>query len=87
MIPLPDSEISCKYDEELQSYYIVWSPMAAIGLGGTEREALEELRAAAHFGVDTAVNLKLNEIQSEEAEHGEPGKDERRGNLGGGKGA
>ncbi len=72
MIPLPDSEISFEYDEELQSYYIVWSPVATIGLGGTEKEALEELRAAAHFGVDTAVNLKLAEINCEEAEHGEP---------------
>jgi hypothetical protein len=70
MGPLIDSEMLIEYDEELQKYYIVWSPTTAVGLSGTEREALEELRAAAHLGVDTAVNLKLAEMQSEEAEHG-----------------
>jgi hypothetical protein len=72
MIPLPDSKISFEYDEELQSYYTVWDPMTAIGLGRTEKEALEELRAAAHYGVDTAVNIKLAEISREEAEHDGP---------------
>jgi hypothetical protein len=72
MAPLTDSKISFEYDEELQSYYIVWNPIAAIGMGRTEKEALEELRAMAHFGIDTAVDIKLAEINREEAEHGEP---------------
>ena len=71
MVPLPGSEMLIEYDEELRSYYIVWSPVTAVSLGRTEQEALEELRAAAHFGVDTAVNLKLAEIQSDEADHGQ----------------
>jgi hypothetical protein len=62
MGPLTDREMLIEYDEELQRYYIAWKPIAAIGLGGTEKEALEELRAAAYLGVDTAVNLKLVEI-------------------------
>ena len=71
MVPLTDNEIAVEYDEELRSYYIVWSPVAAVALGTTQKEALEELRATAHFGVDTEVNLKLAEIQSDEADHGQ----------------
>ena len=62
MVTLPESDIRIEYDEELRSYYIFWNPMAAAGLGGTEKEALEELRAAAHFGIDTAVDIKLAEF-------------------------
>jgi len=58
MVPLTDNEIAVEYDEELRSYYIVWSPVTVVSLGRTEKEALEELRATAHFGVDTAVNLR-----------------------------
>jgi hypothetical protein len=36
--------------------------MLAIGMGKTEKEALEDLREAAHFGIETMVNLKLREI-------------------------
>lgn len=59
---LPDSEMLIEYDEEIQSYYILWRPVAAIGMGKTEKEALEELREAAHFGINTVVDLKLAEI-------------------------
>ena len=61
-----DKDMSIEYDEELQSYYIVWNPVTAVGLGGTEEEALEDLRQAAHFGIDSLVNLKLFEINHEE---------------------
>ena len=58
-----DSEIRIEYDEEAQSYYIIWRPVAAISMGHTGREALEELRQAAHYGIDTMVDLKLVEIE------------------------
>jgi hypothetical protein len=57
-----NSEIQIEFDEEVRSYYIIWQPMVAIGVGGTEEEALEDLRRAAHFGIETKVNLKLKEI-------------------------
>jgi predicted RNase H-like HicB family nuclease len=62
----PDGEILIEHDEEIQSYYIAWRPVAAMGMGKTKQEALEELRQAAHFGIDTVVNLKLAEVLSEE---------------------
>ena len=59
---LPGDEIEVQFDEESRSFYAIWRPMTAVGMGGTEREALEDLRAAAHFGVDTAVDIRLAEI-------------------------
>ncbi len=58
----PYSRILVEYDESLRNYYIIWSPTVAVGLGKTEKKALEELRAAAHLGVDTAIDIKLEEI-------------------------
>ena len=57
-----DSDIKIEYDEEVQSFYVVWRPVAAIGTGQTGKEALEELRQAAHFGINTMIDLKLTEI-------------------------
>jgi len=59
---LSDNEMRIGYDEGIQSYYVVWRPVAAMGLGQTEKEALEELRETAHFSIDTMVDLKLAEI-------------------------
>ncbi len=61
----PDSGIKIEYDDTIQSYYVVWQPLASIGLGGTQKEALEELRQAAHYGIDTMVDLKLKESYRE----------------------
>jgi predicted RNase H-like HicB family nuclease len=52
------NEIKIEFDEETQSYYIVWEPVI-VSSGRTEREALEELREAAHFGVDSMIDFKL----------------------------
>jgi predicted RNase H-like HicB family nuclease len=52
------SNITLRYDKETGDYYIVWEPVI-IAAGTTKHEALEDLRTAAHFGVDTLVNLKL----------------------------
>ncbi len=63
---LSDGEMTIEYDDEIQSYYIVCTRMAAAGLGKTKQEALADLREAAHFGIDTAVDLKLVEIGRKE---------------------
>jgi len=34
--------------------------LTSIGLGRTEAEALDDLRAAAHLGIETTVDLKRN---------------------------
>ena len=54
----PDIEVG--FDEQSRDYYAVWDRVA-IGLGRTRREALEDLREAAHLGVDTLVDLKLGD--------------------------
>jgi hypothetical protein len=71
---LSANEMIIEYDEELQSYYIIYHPMAAVGLGETEREALADWREVAHLGIDTMVDLKLEEIMRKEGNgHGEQG--------------
>jgi predicted RNase H-like HicB family nuclease len=37
--------------------------LTSVGLGKTEAEALDDLRAAAHFGIEAMVDLKLSEIE------------------------
>ena len=64
MSTLPKNNISIHHDSETGDYYIVWKPLV-IAAGKTEREALEDLRTAAHFGVDTLINLKLKNIEKE----------------------
>ena len=59
------SDINLEYDKESGDYYIVWEPVV-ISAGATEREALEELRGAAHLGVDTLIDLKLKNIKKED---------------------
>jgi len=65
MEQLPYDEIIIAYDDDSQSYYCIWRPLTSVGLGKTEAEALNDLRAAAHFGIDTAVNLKVREIEKD----------------------
>jgi len=55
------SEIHIAFDEVIQGYYAVWEPIV-IGAGKTRHEALKDLRKAAHFGVDTFIELKLEDI-------------------------
>jgi predicted RNase H-like HicB family nuclease len=62
MEQLPYDEILIDYDDDSQSYYCVWRPLTSVGLGKTEAEALDDLRAAAHLGVETMVSSKLMEI-------------------------
>jgi predicted RNase H-like HicB family nuclease len=56
------NDIKLDYDKESGDYYIVWEPVV-LSAGRTEREALEELRGAAHSGVDTLIDQKLAKIK------------------------
>ena len=58
---LDGNDIKLEFDRETGEYYIVWEPVV-IGMGKTRGKALEDLREAAHFGVDTLINLKLKDI-------------------------
>ena len=59
------NSINFEFDEESGEYYIVWEPVV-IGTGKTEDEALQDLREAAHFGVDTMIDRKLGNIKKED---------------------
>jgi hypothetical protein len=49
-------------DDETGCRYVIWQPMVSIGLGATEREALEDLRHAAHAGIDGSIAEKFREL-------------------------
>jgi len=55
------NEIHIEFDEVTNDYYVVWEPIA-MGAGKTRQEALDDLRQAAHFGIDTFIDLKLKDI-------------------------
>ena len=59
--------IEIEYDRETRSHFIIWEPLV-ISLGRTPEEALGDLREAAHLGVDTWIDLKLEEIKKEKEE-------------------
>jgi predicted RNase H-like HicB family nuclease len=59
------NSIDLEFDKESGEYYIVWEPVV-IGAGKTAGEALEDLREAAHFGVDTLIDRKLENIKKED---------------------
>jgi len=61
---LAENDINLEFDRESGEYYIIWKPVV-IGMGKTGTKALEDLREAAHFGVDTLINLKLKYIRKE----------------------
>jgi predicted RNase H-like HicB family nuclease len=59
------NDIKLEYDRESGDYYIVWEPVI-LSAGKTKSQALEELRGAAHSGVDTLIDLKLKKIKKED---------------------
>jgi predicted RNase H-like HicB family nuclease len=59
------NDINLEYDQESGDYYIVWEPVI-LSAGKSARQALEELRGAAHLGVDTLIDLKLKKIKKED---------------------
>ena len=54
------NKIQIAFDEVMQGYYVIWEPVV-IGTGKTRREALDDLRQAAHFGVDTFIDLEMED--------------------------
>jgi len=59
------NDINLEFDRESGDYYIVWEPVV-ISAGTSARQALEELRGAAHLGVDTLIDQKLEKIKKED---------------------
>jgi len=59
------NSINLEFDKKSGEYYIVWEPVV-IGTGKTADEALQDLKEAAHFGVDTMIDRKLKDIKKEE---------------------
>jgi predicted RNase H-like HicB family nuclease len=55
------NNINLEFDSENGEYYIIWEPVV-IGMGKTRQGALEDLREAAHFGVDTLIDRELKDI-------------------------
>ncbi len=65
MTALAENDINLEFDNETGEYYIIWKPLV-ISMGKTKDEALEDLREAAHFGVDSLIDLKLANIKKED---------------------
>ena len=59
------NSIDLEFDKKSGEYYIVWEPVV-IGTGKTADEALRDLRETAHFGVDTMIDRKLENIIKED---------------------
>ena len=55
-------DIKIEFDQETGSYFIIWE-LLVISLGKTEEEALQDLREAAHLGVDTFIDAKLKDVE------------------------
>ncbi len=55
-------DINIEFDTETGNYLIIWEPLV-ISLGRTKEGTLEDLREAAHLGVDTFIDLKLKDIE------------------------
>jgi hypothetical protein len=62
---LAENNINLEFDSETGEYYIIWKPLV-LSMGKTKGAALEDLREAAHFGVDSLINLKLSDIKKED---------------------
>ena len=62
-------DIEIEFDDQTQDYYIIWQPVV-IGSGKTKAAALQDLREAAHFGVDNLIDLKLKDIRKGDENNG-----------------
>jgi len=58
-----ENDIDIEFDEASQDYYAIWEPVV-IGVGETEAKVLEDLREAAHFCVDSFIDLKFKDINT-----------------------
>jgi len=57
-------EIILNFDRKTREYYIIWEPVV-IAMGKTRRDALKDLRTAAHSGIDTLIDMKSKVINEE----------------------
>ena len=57
---LDSKNIFVGFDLEALNYYAECN-LIALGLGQNREEALEDLREAVHFGIDTLINMKLDD--------------------------
>lgn len=57
-----NDNVEIAFDEVSLNYYVVFT-LTAIGMGKTREEALEDLREAGFFGIDTMINTKSNPRQ------------------------
>ena len=55
-------DIEIELDPETNDYFIIWEPRV-ISLGRTPEDALSDLREAAHQGVDTLIDLKMQSLK------------------------
>lgn len=58
------NDIDIEFDAVSQGYYAIWEPVV-IGMGQTEVKALEDLREAVHFYVDSFIDLKFKDMTTE----------------------
>jgi hypothetical protein len=56
-----NKDIQIEYDTVSHTYYVVWQPMMVIGAGSTRKAALDDLKNAAHFGIDTILSKEIEE--------------------------
>ena len=54
-----NKDIQIEYDSVSSTYYIVWQPMVVVGGGSSRKAALDDLKSAAHFGIDTILNKEI----------------------------
>ena len=57
-------DIEIEFDPETDSYFIIWQPLV-LSLGKTQEDALIDLREAAHQGVNTLIDLKLQDLENQ----------------------
>ena len=54
-----NGNITIEYLFEDELYCAAWATMPALGVGTTEEDALEDLRGALHYAVDSCVTERL----------------------------
>jgi predicted RNase H-like HicB family nuclease len=59
-----ERDITIEYDDTTESFFIIWEPIV-IGLGNTKRSALKDLQKAAHFYIDTTIDIKRKSLNKE----------------------
>jgi hypothetical protein len=59
------NEIIIEFDDFSGSYYASVVPPVAIGSGNTALKALQDLRRTAYHGIDTLINIKVVNIESQ----------------------